>query len=98
MRDEVSTRYTVMPAGVQFGVGNACTGPTTVATLLAGTDATMAVANVNLSGTPFLMSGTSVQCGAATACVCSCDCNGPVVACPGWSLVTSGGAGAIRYR
>ena len=91
MRDEVAATYAKGSVNAQYAVGKACTSATSVATLLAGTDATMAYANVNLSGTAFAISGTT--CGVA-----SCTCSGvdnPV--CGGFSAWTYLGAGAIVY-
>lgn len=96
-RDETAGTYAVGAPNAQFGIGKACTGATTVATLLAGTSTTMGYANVNLSGTAFMVSGSTTQCAGAASCTCSCNCNGPIVACPGWSIWTGAGAGAILY-
>lgn len=70
----------------------ACTGTTSVATLLAGTVAMTGYANVNLSGTAFAIAG--IPCGGAANCTCSSAGN-PV--CGSFSASTYAGAGAIVY-
>ena len=96
-RDETAVTYAAGAPNAQYGIGKACSGATTAATLLAGTDLAMGYANVNLSGTAFMVSGTTTQCAGASSCTCSCNCNGPLVACTGWSLWTAGGAGVIKF-
>jgi hypothetical protein len=97
--NELAGTYTAgTPQYAMFGYGKGCSGATALSALTGRTDLTMGYANVNLSGTAFLVSGTVAACNGAAACTCSyTGASSPTVVCPFWSLWTNNGAGAILY-
>jgi hypothetical protein len=82
------------PPGSAYATPYACTGTTSVPALLAGTIPTAGVANVNLSGTAFAVSGSAAVCNGAQSCTCS---GSPTPVCSVFSASTYQGAGVIKY-
>lgn len=96
-RDQTG-RYFGGVASTIYAVSYGCSATgVTVAGLLAGSYTAAGYANVNLSGTSFLPTISRTTCNGTSSCACSCQCNGPVVACPGLSLWTNSGAGYVQH-